>query len=78
MNITDYQWESKLVLIRHKLPWRRFYKDYLTCYISDIRIWTNRSSFDEHVELIEKVWQRIAARNLKTDLLKYNWGVTHT
>ena len=49
----------------------------VTCYIDDLRIWTN-GSFDEHLELVDKVLQRLADSNLKTNPVKCNWGVRET
>ena len=49
----------------------------ITCYINDLGIWTNRT-FDKHLELVDRVLQRITESNLKTNPLKCNWGVKQT
>ena len=49
----------------------------ITCYIDDIGIWT-KGTLDEHLELVDKVLQRIVGSNLKTNPLKCNWEVTET
>ena len=47
----------------------------VTC-IDGLRIWTN-GIFNEHLALVDKVLQRIAD-SLKTNPLKYDWGVKET
>ena len=49
----------------------------VTCYIDNIGIWTT-GTFDEHLELVDKVLQRIVDSNLKTKPLKCKWGVKET
>ena len=44
----------------------------VTCNIDGLGIWTN-GIFDEHLEVMDKVLQRLTSSNLKTTPLKCDW-----
>ena len=46
-------------------------------YMDDVGIWTD-GSFEEHLEVVEKVLQRFQQYNLKCNPLKCDWAVKET
>ena len=69
-----YIWTSRSVLMKSRLSRRGVTR--IGC-IDDLGIWKNET-FDEHLELINHVLQRMTASNLKANPLNYNWGVIRT
>ena len=64
--------------MRHRLSLEEIIQGLdITYYIDDLGIWTN-GTFDEHLESVDKVLQRIIESNLKTNPLKCDWGVMQT
>jgi len=51
----------------------------ITCsvYMDDVGIWTN-GSFDQHLEILDKVMSRFHQNNMKCNPLKCSWAVKET
>ena len=52
----------------------------LDCVVSldnNIGCWTN-GTYEEHMKLVQKILNRLADNNLKTNLLKCEWAVKET
>ena len=49
----------------------------IVCYIDDCGLWTD-STFEEHMELVDKVLARLASAGMKCNPLKCNWAVEET
>ena len=50
---------------------------YVVCYIDDCEVWTN-STFEEHMEVVDKVLKWLVDAGMKYNPLKCDWTVEET